>query len=124
VNDRAEQHHDRPPHTLREMLGRATVITALCALAVWLVAAGFAGFTIAGLIIEGDAAATNFALVEMGAALVVLAALGGFATLAAFIVTHLGRALRRPRYEAAGPHDADPDRSESDHAGADQVEAP
>ncbi len=86
--------HETPPRTLREVLGKATVITGLGALGVWLVAAGYAAFVVIALVIEGDENSVSFALIELGAALVVLAALGMFATLTAFLLTHAIRAVR------------------------------
>ena len=90
------EQHETPPRTLREVLGRATVITGLGALGVWLVAAGYAAVVIITLVIEGSESSVSFALIEFGIALVVLAGLGMFATLSAFLLTHAVRAVRPP----------------------------
>ncbi len=92
------------------MLGRATLITALTALGVWLVAAVYAAVVVGSSLVERNRAATNFALVEMGAALVFLAALGIFATLCVFLVTHLTRSIRptKPSPPASATSDSTP----------------
>ncbi len=88
--------HDQPPRTIREVLGRATVITGIASFGVWLVAAAYSAVVMVTLLVEGDSAAVAFAVVELGAALVVIGALAIFATAGVFLATHAARALRRP----------------------------
>ncbi len=104
MDDHDHEQHESPPRTLREVLGKATVITGLAALGVWLVAAGYSAVVIISLAIEGSEGSVSFALIELGAALVVLAALGMFATLSAFLLTHAVRAVRpRPTTKESPP---------------------
>jgi hypothetical protein len=103
VDSHDHEQHEAPPRTLREVLGKATVITGLGALGVWLVAAGYSAVVMVTLAVEGDENSISFAIVELGAALVVLAALGLFATLSAFLMTHVARAVRPPRPKDPNP---------------------
>jgi hypothetical protein len=110
VDSHDHEQHETPPRTLREVLGKATVITGLGALGVWLVAAGYSAMVLVTLAVEGDKNSVSFAIFELGAALVVLAALGLFATLTAFLLTHAVRAVRpRPPKDPTPP--TDPSRS-------------
>ncbi len=96
--------HERPPRTLREVLGKATVITGIIALGLWIVTAVAAlGVLISLGVDNSPASAWGFAIVEFGAALVVLAAAGMFATAAVFLVTHAFRALRKPKPKEEPP---------------------
>ena len=110
------EHHDSPPRTIREVLGMSTFVTGLATLGLWLAAAGYAVVVIVLVGVDGDSSAVSFAVMEMGAALVVLAALGMFATLSVFLVTLAIRTVRPSRVSApdsdASDWTAGPDRGD------------